>query len=86
MGMNVVYAIESANDREGEMKELPESWTNELYTTDLVTTGRGAILGMVKNPDKFLKTSTVESFYLHESYLVITTKNTVYYLKVAGIQ
>lgn len=84
--MRVVYAIESANDRKGNIKELPESWTSELYTTNLVQEGRSAILGMVKNPDKHLSTSKVESFYLHDSFLVITTMNTVYYLKVAGIR
>lgn len=84
--MNVVYAIESATDRNGDLKDLPEAWTSELYMTSLVQVGRGAMLGMVKNPAKHLATSTVESFYLHDNNLVITTRNTVYYLKVAGVR
>lgn len=84
--MRTVYEIESATDRQGKSKILPEDWTNELYMPDVIIVGRRAVLGKVKNPDKFLHTSTVESFYLYQNYLVITTMNTVYHLKVAGVR
>lgn len=81
LASNLVYQIDGVLDRDGNKKEIPSEWLSQRYSLDIVVEGRSAFLGWVGGSGKGLQTSTVKQVFIHENTVVITTRNTVYYMK-----
>lgn len=84
--MKIFYKIESAKEVNGELfggkdVDMSEARKNREYFLYSVSIGRSAFLVHADNNDKCLRTSTVQDVKVWEQGLIITTKNTVYYLK-----
>jgi len=79
--MQIIYRIDSVSDREGNKKEIPSEWQHKRYSLDIVLEGRSAFLGWIDHGHKGIQTSTVEKVFIHGNTVIITTRNTVYYMK-----
>jgi len=79
--MELVYQIESTNDRLGNKKEIPNEWKLQQYIIYSLSVGHSAMLPYADNSGRGLRTSTVEDISMFNNKIKITTRNTVYYLK-----
>jgi hypothetical protein len=76
----IVYKVNHLTDKEGNSKEHIESMDTE-YIPYVVKVGQSAMLPYANNPERGLRTSTVEEVAYIHGLLVIKTRNTVYWLK-----
>lgn len=79
--MELIYKIDSTNDREGNIKEIPTEWKEQEYFIHSAGVGRSAILLWSDGTDRHLRTSKVEEILILGNSIKLTTMNTVYYLK-----
>ena len=79
--MKLVYKIDSTNDREGNLKSIPTSWSEPEYFIYVAHVGRSAILIDNDDENMTIRTSTIEDITIWENGIKLTTRNTVYYLK-----
>lgn len=81
--MRALYRISSTVDRNTNSSKGIYGWNKGLFYIQNITLGRnGHLYSMESN--KSLITSGVESIQIHEDGIRIETKNTIYYLELAG--
>lgn len=81
--MQIVYKIDSMNDREGGLLEVPLDRRLKRYHIFSILEGRSAILVNADNDEETLKTSKVERVFIFNNSVNIVTANTEYWLKPA---